>query len=218
MQVPLEITFTSTRASNAVKELVEQEAVKLDRVCDHIGSCRVAIEKQPRPQRSGNPYRVRIELHVPPRHTLVAVREPNDSGMHDPLAIVVKGAFHSMRGQLRKLMEKQQGHVKGHTDQTTGSVVARLFPEQDYGFIKTPEGRDIYFHRNAVLHERFDRLEVGTMVRFEESEGEAGPQASTVQVVDKPGVRATGDEQVPPPLGWESGDGGERTEDGEDRR
>ncbi|HEX7034622.1 MAG TPA: HPF/RaiA family ribosome-associated protein [Pseudomonadales bacterium] len=175
MQMPLEITFTSTRASNAVKALVAQEAAKLDRVCDHIGSCRVAIEKQPRPQRSGNPYRVRIEIHVPPRHTLVAVREPTDSGMHDPLPVVIKGAFHSMRGQLRKLVEKRQGHVKVHA-------------------------------------------EVGTMVRSEESEGEAGPQASAVRVVDEPVVRRTDDAQAPPPLGWESGEGGEHTEDGEDDR
>jgi cold shock CspA family protein/ribosome-associated translation inhibitor RaiA len=203
MQVPIEITFTSTKASDAVKELVEQEAAKLDRVCDHIGSCRVAIEKQARPIRSGNPYRVRVELHVPPRHTLVAIREPNDSGMHDPLPVVIKGTFHSARTQLRKLVEKQQGHVKLHQDQVMGAVISRLFPDEGYGFIKTPEGRDIYFHQNSVLHHDFDRLEIGTLVRFEEEQGEDGPQASTVQVVDKPGARVTGDEEVPPPLGWE---------------
>ncbi len=203
MQVPIEITFTSTKASDAVKALVEEEAAKLDRVCDHISSCRVAIEKKARPQRRGNPYRVRIELHVPPRHTIVAVREPTDSQMHDPLPVVIKGTFHSARVQLRKLVEKQQGQVKVHPEQATGAVVARIFPDEGYGFIKTSEGRDIYFHRNAVLHHDFDRLRVGTLVRFEEEEGEQGPQASSVQVLDKAGARITDDSHVPPPYGWE---------------
>jgi hypothetical protein len=42
-------------------------------------------------------------------------------------------------------------------------------------------------------------------VRFVESEGDEGPQASTVQVVSKPGVRlpASGPAAVAAPRGWE---------------
>jgi len=39
------------------------------------------------------------------------------------------------------------------------------------------------------LNDDFDRLEIGTGVRFVEEPGEEGPQASTVQIVDKPGSR-----------------------------
>jgi len=62
-----------------------------------------------------------------------------------------------------------------------------LFPKQDYGFLETPDGREIYFHRNSVLHPGFDRLEIGTEVRFVEELGQEGPQASTVAIV---GTRA----------------------------
>ena len=54
-----------------------------------------------------------------------------------------------------------------------------------------------------MLHHDFDRLTVGTAVRFEEEEGEKGPQATSVQVVDKPGARVSNDEEVRPPYGWE---------------
>jgi cold shock CspA family protein len=43
----------------------------------------------------------------------------------------------------------------------------------------------VYFHRNSVLHGDFDRLSVGTEVRFSPEDGENGPQASSVQVVGK---------------------------------
>jgi cold shock CspA family protein len=35
-----------------------------------------------------------------------------------------------------------------------------------------------------VLYGNFDRLEVGTRVRYVEEQGEKGPQASTVEVLE----------------------------------
>ena len=60
--------------------------------------------------------------------------------------------------------------------------VNKLMPDESYGFLKTLDGREIYFHRNSVLHEGFDRLKVGTEVNFVEEEGKEGPQASTVKI------------------------------------
>jgi len=53
---------------------------------------------------------------------------------------------------------------------------------EDYGFLKTPDGREIYFNKNSVLLPGFDRLEVGTEVLYAEEVGERGPQASRVRV------------------------------------
>ena len=59
--------------------------------------------------------------------------------------------------------------------------------------------------RVAVEREQ-EHLEIGTGVRYFPSEGEEGPQASTVQIVDKPGSRASKVEEahVDPPEGWKS--------------
>jgi cold shock CspA family protein len=62
--------------------------------------------------------------------------------------------------------------------------VARIFPQDGYGFIATPEGRELYFHRNSVLEPGFDQLEVGTEVRFDEEMGEQGLQATSVKAID----------------------------------
>ena len=61
----------------------------------------------------------------------------------------------------------------------------QLSPEQGYGKIEASDGRIIYFHKNSILGAEFDKLEVGTEVRFAEEQGERGPQASTVHVIGK---------------------------------
>lgn len=63
--------------------------------------------------------------------------------------------------------------------------IAFLDYANGYGFIETPDGRRIYFHKNSVLDADFDRLDVGELVRFREEAGEEGPQASSVHVDEK---------------------------------
>ena len=74
--------------------------------------------------------------------------------------------------------------VKHHAEASHGRV-KNLLAREDCGFIETADGRQIYFHRNAVLDAAFDRLKVGSEVAFAEEEGVKGPQASTVRVVGK---------------------------------
>jgi cold shock CspA family protein len=82
-------------------------------------------------------------------------------------------------------------------------VVVRLFRDEGFGFIKSMEGREIYFHRNSLVENDFDRLEIGTGVRWDEEEGEEGPQATSVRIVDKPGsATIVAEEAAQPPLGW----------------
>jgi cold shock CspA family protein len=67
--------------------------------------------------------------------------------------------------------------------------VTRLFRNGGYGFINSLEGREIYFHKNSLPAAEFNRLEIGTGVKWNEEEGENGPQATVVRIVDKPGSR-----------------------------
>ena len=63
--------------------------------------------------------------------------------------------------------------------------MTKFLAGEDCGFIETADGREIYFHRNAVLDGAFDRLSVGSEVRFIEEQGDKGAQASTVRLVGK---------------------------------
>jgi len=46
-------------------------------------------------------------------------------------------------------------------------------------------GREVYFHRNSVADGKFDDLKVGQEVRFSETVGDKGPQATSVHPVGK---------------------------------
>ncbi len=185
MKVPLEIAFKGIRNTDELDVLIREEAVKLERVCDYISSCRVIVEMRQKHQTSGSPYRVRIDMTIPPGHELVVKQESGKGDMHDPVEIVIKEVFDSAVRQLRKLVQQQRGTVKTHPEQQVMAVVHRLFPDQEYGFLRTVDTQqDVYFHKNSVLHHDFDRLTVGTGVRYTAQEGEQGMQATAVQIVD----------------------------------
>jgi cold shock CspA family protein/ribosome-associated translation inhibitor RaiA len=186
MQVPLQMSFRRVRKSTAIEDLIRDQAAKLERVCDHIVGCRIAVEKPQKHQKSGNPFRVRIDVTVPPEHELVVTREASEGDLHEQLPTVLRNAFGAMRRQLRKLVEKQHGDIKTHPAQEVGGLVVRLFREQGYGFIKSPDGEEIYFHKNSLPGDEFERLEIGTGVQWHQEEGNNGPQASTVRIIDKP--------------------------------
>ncbi len=203
MDRPIEVTFRNLPRSGAIEGVVRRETLKLERYAPKIVGCRVAIERPQRFPRQGNAHRVRLFITAATRRPVVVTREPLDSDMHEDLRSIVIGAFKAARRQLQSMIQQQRGDAKLRPEPR--ALVVRLFPQEGYGFLKTPDGREVYFHRHSVLHDDFERLAVGTEVRFEESEGDKGPQASTVQVVNKPGIRlpAAGPASVVPPRGWE---------------
>lgn len=81
-------------------------------------------------------------------------------------------------------MRVRRGKVKVHDVPAHGKIIT-LHPEADYGRIETPDGREIYFHRNSIVNTDFDRLEPGLEVRFSEESGDEGPQATSVQLIGK---------------------------------
>ena len=207
MKIQPEITYRNVEKSEAIDNLVHEKIAKLENICNYINSCHIAIEKIHDRPRSGSPYRERIDLTVPPGHELAAEKNPGESVQYQPLDAVVRETFDAMRQQLVKLTQLQRASEQAgryeEAQESTG-LVTKLFREDGYGFLKTLDGREIYFHQNSVLHHDFDRLEIGTGVHFSLEDGEEGPQASTVKIVDKPGVRAgkSSEKLVETPLDW----------------
>ena len=100
--IAVEITFRGIPPSAELSDLVERQAARLVRVCEHLQSCRVAIE---RPwDRTHDDCRVRIDITVPPGHELVVSRTTTDDG-HEPPARVVRAAFQTARRRARELRE-----------------------------------------------------------------------------------------------------------------
>lgn len=108
MEKPLEITYRNVEKSHDIDALIREKAAKLDEMHDRITTCRVSVEKPQEHQRSGNEYRVRIDLRVPPGKELVVSRDTREGDMHDPLKTVVNEAFKKMEKQLKKVKGKQE--------------------------------------------------------------------------------------------------------------
>lgn len=204
MKVPVEITYRHLEKTEAIDALVREKIEKLEKMCNYISSCRVAVEKAHDHPQSGSPYRVRIDLTVPPSHELAVVQNPGEGNQYDPLEAVIRSAFDAARRQLVELVERQRDAVKTHPQQEVIAIVTKLFPEEGYGFLKTiATGQEIYFHRHSVSGDEFDHLKVGTGVQFMEEQGDKGAQATSVRIVNQSGSRAEPDQQeIEPPLGW----------------
>ncbi len=194
MQVELQIAYRNVDKSGAIEELIHEKLAKLQKLHDHIISCRISIERPQKSQQSGSPYRVRITTRIPPGHEIVVTRDPKDYNIHDPLDMIVRDAFDVTARQLKKYVDRQQREVKVHPRQQASAIVAELNQAEGYGFLETIDGRRVYFHERSVLHDAFKRLKVGDGVNYEEEMGNQGPQASSVHLVDKPGVRMADEE------------------------
>ncbi len=63
-------------------------------------------------------------------------------------------------------------------------TIARVM-DRGFGFIKTEEGADLFFHRNDLEGVEFNSLQAGQEVEFEKSEGRDGrPAAVKVKLTD----------------------------------
>ena len=187
MQVPLEITFRDVPRTSDIDRLIQEHVERLESSIRPLISCRIAVERPHKHPRSGSPYRVRVDMRAPHGHELVVSEEPGDGDLHDELDTVLRRVFDACGRELRKLKEKQHQEVKSHPAQDQTAIVARLIPDEGYGFLRIADEREVYFHRNSVLDGRFGELEAGTGVRYVLEMGDKGLQASTVQIVEKPG-------------------------------
>lgn len=183
MKLPLQVSFRHMEHSDAIEAIVREKAGRLDKFAGHIMSCRVVVEPSGKHHLHGNMYQVRLDITLP-GGAIAVTHESSQHTAYKEIAVAVRDTFDSARRQLEDTARRQRGAVKAHETAPHGRV-SKLFPEEGYGFIETPDGREIYFHRNSVLHEGFDHLQIGTEVTFVEEEGKKGPQASTVRPVGR---------------------------------
>ena len=188
----LQLTFRHMDPSPALEARIRQRAEELDQFFDRITSCRVVVECAHRRQQQGNIFEVKVDLTVPGNEIVVG-REPGNNHAHEDAHVAVRDAFDAARRLLEDHVRRRRGEGKTHAVPDHGKV-ARLLPERDCGFIATPGGEEIYFHRNSVAGDAFDKLEVGSEVRFvaQHAESADGPQASTVVPLGKHHLPPTG--------------------------
>lgn len=175
MQEALQITLRDIPQSDALEAHIRDKASKLELFYPHIQSCRVVVEMPHKHKHQGKVFAVSIDLRVPGSELVV------NRDRHEDVYVALRDAFDHARRKLEDYGRRQRGDVKVHTAEIRGRVV-RTFPEEGYGFIETPDGRELYFHRDNLVTPDFERLEIGAEVQFVEDRGSEGPQAKRVSV------------------------------------
>lgn len=173
MQIPLQITLRDMPPSEAVETRIREKAQKLDSFYDRIMSCRVVVESPQRHQHQGKLHSVRIDLGVPGAELVVNRVE------HEDIYVAIRDAFNAIGRKLEDYARRQRGDVKIHDVPSHGRIT-KIFPVQGYGFIETPDRRELYFNRNSVVEPEFEQLEIGAEVSYVEEQGKEGPQARRV--------------------------------------
>jgi len=173
MKLQLQITTRDIPHSDALESHVRQKAEKLETFYPKIIGCRVVIEVPHKHKQQGRMFNVRLDITVPGKE-LVVNREPAED-----VYVALRDAFDAAKRQLEDYGRRQRGEIKAHPPVLHGKVV-RLMPEEGYGFVATPDGQELYFHRENLANNNFEQLEEGSEVQFLEDIASEGLQAKRV--------------------------------------
>lgn len=173
----IQITSRGIELSKLQKEEISGKIDRLGKYYERIMRCRVVVEAPHRHKHEGRQFRVCIEMRVPGEDIIVKRQ------LNEDLDIALRDAFDAARREIEDYVRRQRGAVKYHEEPPQGRITS-LFLDKDYGFLTTLDGREIYFHKNSVINRDFSQLKTGMRVRFAEEEGDKGPQASSVTIID----------------------------------
>jgi cold shock CspA family protein len=188
MQTPVQIDFQGIDVSPTTREVIEKHIAQLEQRWGRITACRVVLKGPSEHHRTGGPYEVNIRLALPDGREVDVSRTPKADERHGDLSFAINDAFKRARRRLQDQVRRMQGQVKQHEGQPIGRV-ARLDELGEFGFIEAADGHEIYFHRNSLINDAFNKVKPGSRVTYVEEAGERGSQASTVKLLGKHAMR-----------------------------
>jgi cold shock CspA family protein len=180
MQTEPQVSFDDLPVDEAVRDAALEHVAQLERLYDRITGCHVVVAQPHRRHREGRLYAVRVDLVVPGGE-IVVNRDQHLDHAHEDVFVALRDAFLAARRRLEDHVRRLRGAEKAHAPRARGRIT-QIFPLQGYGFIVTPDGREVYFHRHAISDQDFRMADVGSPVLFTEEEGDQGPQAAAVHL------------------------------------
>lgn len=175
-----EISFPDFEPSEAVRTDVERYLAKVENLYDRVVSCHVSI-RAPHQRQRVHIYHVTIVLEIPGEDVVVS-HEPEKDMSHADIHVAIRDAFNALTRQLRKRVKSRQEKVIVNEDPHEIGVVKSFDPNQGWGFVEDHQGREIYFHQNALLNADASDLKPGSRVRFVEGPGEKGNHVTSMSM------------------------------------
>ncbi len=126
MQQQLQIKFHGLEPSQAIETRIREKVTELERFWHYITSFRVTVEAPHHHKHKGNPFRVRLGIHLPDKELVVA-HTNDDNRAHEDVYVAIRDAFAAAARQLETYSQRRQRDVKQHGRQ------ARELQEGDLG-------------------------------------------------------------------------------------
>lgn len=155
----------------------EARVAELQEGHDDITHVRVTITVPPGHRKPEHETEALVVLTVPERHTITARKHAK--AVEEAMRLAFDAAEVEVREYRDKLASKEV-----RVPPLLRGVISKLLRDEGYGFILDEEGREIYFHQNAVHEWSFEQLEDGEDgmdVALNVEDGEKGLQANTVK-------------------------------------
>ena len=180
METLPQIDFQGMEPSEDLRARIEEHIARLEDRYGRITACRVVVKGPGGRHQTGGLYEFNIWLALPDGREVAIERTPHLDERFQNLDFALNDTFKRARRRLQDQVRRMRGQMKVHETTPTG-IVKQLLAGEDYGFLETADGRQVYFHANSVANRGFARLEIGEHVHFVEEDGENGPQAIVVK-------------------------------------
>lgn len=171
--LPVQITSSDIPLNLALESDIRERAEKLSRFYNRISSCRVVIKVPQKHKHQGKLFNVRIDITVPGKEFAVTRKVDQD------IYVAIRDAFNAIERKLEEYSQKRHGRIKAHNAVLHGHV-ARIIPEEGYGFIEGTDGSEYYFSMTNVTHPLSQQLAIGDAVQYFTEDSKDGQQAQHV--------------------------------------
>jgi cold shock CspA family protein/ribosome-associated translation inhibitor RaiA len=188
MQTPAQIEFEGVPATPELQASIDQHLAELESRFGRLTAGRVLVKGPGDRHQTGGQYQVSIRLALPDGREVNVGRTPKQDERYADMTFAIDNAFRRARRRLQDQARLMRGQTKQHENQPIGTIV-RIDPSGEFGFLEGADGQEVYFNCNSVL-DGAANIAPGTRVSYVEEMGEKGPQASTVKVLGKHGLRA----------------------------
>lgn len=180
MHLAPRVTIRDLPPSAALEQHIGEKLDKIDKFCSEIMHFDVVVEQAQKNKNNGKLYNTRLAISVPGEDFAI------NNAVNEDVYVSVRDAFDAATRKLQTYMRRRRREVKHHDIPIHGQI-ARIFPEDRFGFIES-NGTDYYFSDANVVHPSFDELDIGMDVQFIEEFAAEGQQAKRVTTGKHHGV------------------------------
>lgn len=107
MDEPLQIIYRNMEENTAISSFIEEKTQKIEKLFNRTTCCHVTVEKTQKTKEPAGVYRVRVELSLPQRNSIIIKKEAKISSTFPHLTALIGSALNAATTEVERLKEKK---------------------------------------------------------------------------------------------------------------